>query len=105
VAVQESFRINKHSLSMRPIYHFKPQRIQAHILICYIAFALSRFLQRKIKTMSFEKIREELLHVEASIMEDQKSKKCYRIPSAMTEESLEIYKIMGIKRSSRPSVF
>jgi transposase len=103
--IEESFRLNKHSLSMRPIYHFKPRRIKAHILICYIAFALSRYVEKQIKTMSFEKIREELLHIEASIIEDPKTKDCYRIPSVMTQKSLEIYQKIGIKRSSRPCSF
>ena len=27
--IEESFRINKHNLQMRPIFHYKPERIQA----------------------------------------------------------------------------
>lgn len=100
--IEESFRINKHSLSMRPIYHFKPRRIKAHMLICYIAFALSRFVQKKIKIMSFDKIREELLQIEASIIEDPKTDIRYRIPSTMSIEAQQIYKIMRVKRSLRP---
>ncbi len=37
--IEESFRLNKHTLSMRPIFHFKT-RIHAHIAICYMAFAV-----------------------------------------------------------------
>jgi transposase len=46
--IEESFKINKSTLEMRPIYHFKPDRIKAHILICYLAFALSRYAQFQI---------------------------------------------------------
>ena len=102
--IEESFRLNKHSLSMRPIYHYKPRRIKSHILICYLAFAVSRFVPKKVNSLSFEKIREELLQIEASIVEDQKTGKCYRIPSAMSSESAEIYKKMHVKRSIRPSL-
>src|SRR5207249_2112731 len=42
--IEESFRIQKHNLSIRPIYHFKPERIEGHILICYLAFCLMRHL-------------------------------------------------------------
>ena len=103
--IEESFRLNKHSLSMRPIYHYKPRRIKSHILICYLAFAISRFVQKKVEVLSFEKIRDELLQIEASIVEDQKTGKCYRIPSAMSIESAEIYKKMHVKRSVRPSPY
>ncbi len=103
--IEESFRLNKHSLSMRPIYHYKPARIKAHILICYISFAVSRFVQKKVKTMSFEKIREELIHVEASIMEDKKNNLYYKVPSSLSVEGSEIYKSMRVKRFSRPSPY
>ena len=33
--IEESFRINKHTLEMRPIYHHVPRRIKAHILLSY----------------------------------------------------------------------
>ena len=90
---------------MRPIYHYKSRRIKAHILICYISFALSRFVQKKVKTMSFEKIREELLQIESSIMEDKKSYQCYKVPSSMTEECMQIYKSMKVKRSILPTAY
>jgi transposase len=48
--IEESFRINKHTLEMRPIFHFKPRRIRAHILLCYVAFAVARYTQRQIAT-------------------------------------------------------
>jgi transposase len=38
--VEEAFRITKHDLAMRPIFHFKPERIEAHVSICYVAYAL-----------------------------------------------------------------
>ena len=43
--IEESFRINKHNLRMRPIYHWKQERIEAHIAICYMSFAVLRHLQ------------------------------------------------------------
>jgi transposase len=37
--IEEPFCLNKHTLSMRPIFHFKKECIHAHIAICYMAFA------------------------------------------------------------------
>lgn len=105
--IEESFRINKHSLSMRPIYHYSPKRIQAHILICYLAFSLYRSLQMNLKmngySMSLEKIREGLSCIQASILEDPKSGKMYRMPSSLSDEMKLIYKMFEIQRISKAS--
>lgn len=104
--IEESFRINKHSLKMRPIYHFKPERIKAHILICYIAFSLSKYAQQKVQRldekMSVEKIRDALSQVEFSIVKDKETKQKYKIPSKITKEASIIYLAMGINRSHMP---
>ena len=47
--IEESFRTIKHGLAVRPIYHRKPERIQAHIGLCYLAFALIRHAQQRVK--------------------------------------------------------
>jgi len=33
--VEEAFRVTKHDLKVRPIYHFKPQRVKAHLAISF----------------------------------------------------------------------
>jgi transposase len=43
--VEDSFRTEKHDLGMRPIFHRKKDRAQAHILICFLALAMWRSLQ------------------------------------------------------------
>jgi len=43
--VEDSFRISKHDLGLRPIYHHKQDRTQAHILVCFLALVLWRTLQ------------------------------------------------------------
>lgn len=43
--VEQVFRIAKSDLAMRPIYHFKKQTIEAHILICFIALAVSKYME------------------------------------------------------------
>lgn len=45
--VEQAFRIAKSDLQMRPIYHFKKQTIQAHVLICFIALAVCRYMELK----------------------------------------------------------
>lgn len=103
--IEESFRINKHSLAMRPIYHFKPERVRAHILICYLAFALTRYVQEKVQVlnekMSIEKIRDVLSTIEASILRDQETGNRYKLSSKMNREATIIYRAVGVDRSYR----
>jgi len=43
---EAAFRIHKSDLCIRPIWHHKAQRIQAHILICFLAYVLWKTLQQ-----------------------------------------------------------
>jgi transposase len=48
--VEDAFRTTKHDLGMRPIFHQKQDRTQAHILVCFLSLALWRTLQQWMKT-------------------------------------------------------
>jgi len=104
--IEEAFRVNKHSLKMRPIFHWTPKRIRAHILICFMSYALSKYALCRMKnsglSISLEKLRTNLGAVEASIVKDQQSKKRYVIPSKVTECIQLIYQAFHKKRDSRP---
>ena len=105
-SIEESFRISKHDLRMRPIYHWTPERIRGHILICFIAYALVRQsmyrIARQYEPMSFEKIRNELLHSQASILVDTATNRKYILPSKTTPVQKKLYHIFGLKRSEVP---
>ena len=45
--VEQTFRMAKSDLEMRPIYHFKKYSIEVHILICFMALSISKFLEIK----------------------------------------------------------
>jgi len=42
--VEAAFRIHKSDLQLRPIWHQKPERMQAHILVCFMAYVLWKCL-------------------------------------------------------------
>lgn len=46
VAAEAAFRTAKSDLGLRPIYHQKESRVEAHILICFLALALWRSLEQ-----------------------------------------------------------
>jgi transposase len=42
---EEAFRISKSDLNLRPVFHQKTQRVEAHILVCFLSLALWRTLE------------------------------------------------------------
>jgi transposase len=44
--IEKSFRMSKSGLRARPIYHHKPDSIEAHLTIVMAALAVSRWLER-----------------------------------------------------------
>ena len=106
--IEDSFRVLKHSLAVRPIYHFKAERIQAHIAICFLAFALIRHAQQRIRlaqtAMSTEQIRLALYSVQASILVHKQSGAKYRLPSAVSHQASRIYRAFGLTRNTDAAV-
>ncbi len=43
---EAAFRIHKSDLSIRPIWHQKSERVQAHILVCFLAYVLWKTLEQ-----------------------------------------------------------
>jgi transposase len=37
---EDAFRIEKNDLRLRPVWHQKERRVQAHILVCFLAYVL-----------------------------------------------------------------
>lgn len=47
--VERSFRIVKGTLEVRPMFHFTPKRIEAHVCICFVALKVYKELERLLK--------------------------------------------------------
>jgi transposase len=98
--VEESFRITKHDLKIRPIYHWKPSRVKAHLAISFMAYTLVRYLEHRVRLqyikLSPEKIRQILLSVQTSIYHDTKTNSKYSMPSLISDNAKKIYKLMEV---------
>jgi len=46
---ESAFRIHKSDLSLRPIWHQKKERVQAHVLVCFLAYVLWKTLGQMCK--------------------------------------------------------
>jgi transposase len=47
--VEKAFRITKGTLEIRPMFHFTPRRIEAHVCICFVAYKVYKELERILK--------------------------------------------------------
>lgn len=52
--IEKAFRISKTDLRIRPVYHRLKNRIEAHICICFSAYAIYKELERLLKTNNIE---------------------------------------------------
>ena len=44
--VEAAFRIQKSELELRPVWHQRPDRVEAHILVCFLAYVLWKTLEQ-----------------------------------------------------------
>ncbi len=43
--IEQAFRVSKNDLQTRPIFHFKQEPIQLHMLICFMALAVTKHIE------------------------------------------------------------
>jgi len=47
--IEESFRIMKGTLEVRPVFHLTEKRIKGHFVVCFLSFLLERTLELMLK--------------------------------------------------------
>ena len=102
--IEEGFRVMKHTMAVRPVFHWTQRRVEAHMAICFAAFALLRILRFRHncyhggkEPMSEGEILSELGRVEASLVHDRGSGKRYLIPSPSSTKQKSLYAAVGVK--------
>jgi len=48
--IEQAFRVSKSDLKARPIFHFKEEPVKLHLLICFMALAVSKHIEIKAET-------------------------------------------------------
>jgi len=104
--VEETFRVSKHDLKVRPIYHWTESKIKAHIALCFMALVCVRHLEYRInltaEKMSPERIRKALLSVGVTTLRHIEDKRLFAIPFKASDDAKKIYKTYGLKVSEIP---
>jgi transposase len=52
--IEKAFRISKTDLRIRPIYHYKRKRIEAHLCIAFVAYSIWKELERLLMEKKIE---------------------------------------------------
>ena len=105
--IEDSFRLCKHDLKMRPIFHRKGSRIRAHLDICFITYALARQLTYRYrlqqgKSVSYANLRKELVRTRFSLLRHVKSGELYGVPTKAHPIVQSLYRLVDLKYSRTP---
>ncbi len=104
--IETCFRTNKHDLKIRPVYHWAPRRIQAHIALCYMAFCCLQHLRKRLQMlghpMSPARIRRELDRLQISILKRKGTSEQYAMPSPATTDAKRILRCVGLSWNEAP---
>ena len=102
--VEQTFRITKHDLRVRPIFHWTERRIRAHLAIAFMTLLCVRHLSWRTRIQqrqaSPEAIRRALVRVQCSILGDRSTGRRYVLPSAIGDLARKLYAVMGLKRTT-----
>lgn len=72
--IEQAFRMSKSDLRTRPIFHYTHDAIRAHVLICFMALMIGKFIEIKSST-SIRRFRELIWQVQEVHLRDQLSGK------------------------------
>ena len=67
-AIEKTFRISKHDLQIRPIYHQLKKRIEAHICIAFAACKIYKELERQLKEKETGQSPEQVIDILKTIL-------------------------------------
>jgi transposase len=82
--VEQSFRMSKFDLETRPIYHQKEDAIRSHVLICFVALIIEKYLELTTK-ISLRSIRTLVWNITESHIRDTMTKETFKFISPTSE--------------------
>ena len=104
--IEECFRINKHDLRIRPVFHWKEHRVRSHLAICYMAFCCVQHVRYRMQVrgfgMSTERIRNALNRMQISLFKDTGKGGLYGMPSRIGSDARRICQVVGLEWNCVP---
>ena len=97
--IEKAFRISKHDLKIRPIYHRVKRRIEAHICIAFVAYKVYKELERQLKEKKAEISPEQAIEIAKTIYSVKivtpKQKQVLSKTIVVTDEQKYLAKLFG----------
>lgn len=94
--VEQAFRMSKSDLQARPIYHHTADAIRSHVMLCFMALMIGKYLE--IHTgKSLRKVRDELWQIHEAHIRDERTGLIHVLTmkpqSSMTEQLIDHFKL------------
>ena len=104
--VEYTFRITKHDLRVRPMFHWTPARIKAHVAIAFMTLMCARHLEYRSglgkPAMSPGAIRTELESVTEIVLESEDDGRRYSVPAPVSDGARRLYRLVNLRPLDRP---
>ena len=65
--IEKAYRVTKGTLEMRPMFHFTPKRIEAHVCICFVAYKVYKEFERILKLKGINLSVDKVLNIAKTI--------------------------------------
>jgi len=65
--IERAYRVTKGTLELRPMFHFTPKRIEAHVCICFVAYKVYKELERILKSTGLNLSVDKVLNIAKTI--------------------------------------
>jgi len=95
--IEKAFRVAKTDLKIRPVFHYKKRRIEAHICLNFVAYKVYKELERQLKEKKSDLSPEKIIDIVQSIYEIEvttpNSKDKIKKTILLTEEHRQISNI------------
>ncbi len=96
--VERAFRTLKTTLDLRPLYHRKDDRIEAHVFLCFLALLLVRIAERQTK-QTWDQIRAVLERIHLGEFESKDGRILQR--TELTPDQIKLLKLLNISSPAK----
>lgn len=97
--IEESFRVMKSTLEVRPVFHWTEPRIKGHFVLCFLAFLLERTLEVKLNEAEIESSPEQIREALCSLnfVQVTVQQKNFLIKTAASSLAHDIWRLLRLR--------
>jgi len=97
--IEESFRVMKSTLEVRPVFHWTEPRIKGHFVLCFLAFLLERTLEFKLTEAGYDSAPEQIREALNSLnfVQVKVKKKRFLIKTKASALAHDIWRLLRLK--------